>query len=77
MIHRRRWHAALPTALETTGVGYLALLVAILLATIPAYSYTIARRMKPAAWTAALAALLLTTAVHRFSSVSYFLYYFF
>jgi alginate O-acetyltransferase complex protein AlgI len=67
----------LPATLETTGVGYLALIVAILLAAIPAYSYTIARRMKPAVWTAALAALLLTTAVLRFSSVSYFLYYFF
>jgi alginate O-acetyltransferase complex protein AlgI len=57
--------------------AYLALLAAILLAAIPAYSFTIARKMKPAIWAAGLAAVLLTTVVLRFSSVSYFLYYFF
>jgi D-alanyl-lipoteichoic acid acyltransferase DltB (MBOAT superfamily) len=55
----------------------LALIAAILLAALPAYSFTMARRMKPRLWSAAVGALLLTTIVLRFSSVSYFLYYFF
>ena len=61
----------------TSDPVYLALLVAILLTAVPAYSYLIARRLQPNWWSAALAAVLLTTVVVRFSSVSYFLYYFF
>jgi D-alanyl-lipoteichoic acid acyltransferase DltB (MBOAT superfamily) len=60
-----------------TGVGEAALLVAIILAFAPSYSYRLAARMKPNLWTASLAAVFLTLAVLRFSSVSYFLYYFF
>ena len=67
----------LPAALSSVYPGYFALLAAILLVALPTYSFTIARRMKPAWWTAALAAMVLTTVVLRFSSVSYFLYYFF
>ncbi|MDP9055504.1 MAG: MBOAT family protein [Acidobacteriota bacterium] len=65
-----------PTLAETDP-GKLALLAAILLAALPAYSFTMARRMKPRLWSAALGALLLTTIALRFASVSYFLYYFF
>jgi alginate O-acetyltransferase complex protein AlgI len=59
------------------GVGELALIVAIIVALAPSYSYPIVARMKPNVWTASLAAVFLTLAVLRFSSVSYFLYYFF
>jgi len=59
------------------SVGELALIVAIILALAPAYSYSIVARMKPNVWTASVAAVFLTLAVLRFSSVSYFLYYFF
>jgi D-alanyl-lipoteichoic acid acyltransferase DltB (MBOAT superfamily) len=68
---------SVPAALTDADPRYLVLLAAILLAAIPAYSFSIARDMKPRLWTAALAALMLTTIVLRFSSVSYFLYYFF
>ncbi len=57
--------------------GYIALLAAIVLVAIPTWSFMIAKRMKPAWWTAGLTAMFLTMAVLRFSSVSYFLYYFF
>jgi len=67
----------IPSALANADPAQLALLAAILLAAIPAYSFTIAQRMKPRLWTAALGALLLTTIVLRFASVSYFLYAFF
>lgn len=69
----------IPAPVGLTGIemGYLALAVAMLFVLIPTYSFAIARRMKPAWWTAGLAAVVLTTAVLRFSSVSYFLYYFF
>jgi hypothetical protein len=67
----------LPAPFSSADPGYFALVAAILLVALPTYSFTIARRMKPAWWTAALAAMVLTTVVLRFSSVSYFLYYFF
>jgi D-alanyl-lipoteichoic acid acyltransferase DltB (MBOAT superfamily) len=57
--------------------SYAALVAALVLAAVPGYSFTIARGMKPTFATAALAAILLTTVVLRFSSVSHFLYYFF
>jgi D-alanyl-lipoteichoic acid acyltransferase DltB (MBOAT superfamily) len=59
------------------GIGELALLAAIALALAPSYSYSIVAKMKPDFRTASLAAIFLTLAVLRFSSVSYFLYYFF
>jgi alginate O-acetyltransferase complex protein AlgI len=68
---------ALPAALVNVQPAYLALLAAILVVAIPGYSFAFARRMKPVWWTAALAAMVLTTVVLRFTSVSYFLYYFF
>ncbi len=67
----------LPAGLATVDPRQVVLIAAILLAAIPAYSYTIARKMKPRLWTAALGAMLLTTIVLRFASVSYFLYAFF
>lgn len=68
---------AVPAALADIETGKLALLAAILLTAVPGYSYLMARRMKPNMWTATLGAVVLTTVVLRFSSVSYFLYYFF
>ena len=65
------------SALPTAGAGEVALIVAIVLALAPSYSYRLAAHMKPNVWTASLAAVFLTLAVLRFSSVSYFLYYFF
>jgi len=59
------------------GAGEAALLVAIVLAFAPSYSYRLAAAMKPNVWTASLATVFLVLAVLRFSSVSYFLYYFF
>ncbi len=70
-------HIPAPAALTEISAGTLALIVAILLVLIPTYSFAIARRTKPVWWTAALGAVVLTTAVLRFSPVSYFLYYFF
>jgi hypothetical protein len=67
----------LPSGLTNADPSQLVLIAAILLAAIPAYSFTIAAGMKPRLWTAALGALLLTTIVLRFASVSYFLYAFF
>ena len=55
----------------------VALIAAILLALAPSYSYKLVATMKPNVWTASLTAVLITLAVLRFSSVSYFLYYFF
>jgi alginate O-acetyltransferase complex protein AlgI len=66
-----------PSGLTNADPRLLVLIAAILLAAIPVYSFTIASRMKPRLWTAALGAILLTTIVLRFASVSYFLYAFF
>ena len=66
-----------PEWLTARGAGEVALLAAIAMALAPSYSYRLARTMKPNFWTASLAAVFLTLAVLRFSSVSYFLYYFF
>jgi hypothetical protein len=67
----------LPVLSTPVGIGETALLIAIVLALAPSYSYRLAATMKPNVWTASLAAVFLTLAVLRFSSVSYFLYYFF
>jgi alginate O-acetyltransferase complex protein AlgI len=67
----------LPSGLTNADPSQVVLIAAILLAAIPAYSFTIASRVKPRLWTAALGAILLTTIVLRFASVSYFLYAFF
>lgn len=67
----------IPAAVADLDPGWIALVAAILIAAVPVYSYTIARNMKPVWWTAALASAVLTVVVLRFSSVSYFLYYFF
>ena len=67
----------IPSAWMDIDPAQVVLIAAILLAAIPAYSFTIAQKMKPRLWTAALGAIVLTTIVLRFSSVSYFLYAFF
>jgi alginate O-acetyltransferase complex protein AlgI len=69
--------SAVPKIPASVDSAWLALIAAILLTALPVYSFTVARRMKPVWWTAALASALLTIVVLRFASVSYFLYYFF
>lgn len=63
--------------LSQMDTGTTALIAAILIAAMPGYSFVMAKRMQPNLWTASLAGILLTVVVLRFSSVTYFLYYFF
>jgi hypothetical protein len=65
------------SGLPTAGAGEAALVVATVMVLAPSYSYRLAATMRPNVWTASVAAVFLTLAVLRFSSVSYFLYYFF
>jgi alginate O-acetyltransferase complex protein AlgI len=76
-VFRAMFGATAAPVFKVWGPGEIALLAAILLAAAPSYSYSLARKMKPNAWTASLAAALLAVAILRFSSVTYFLYYFF